>query len=1176
MLKLAKGGCCFNRRYLIVKDGQITYYRDAPHSLNLVSLKSDLSSTPKGQISARLCRFRQIDSNLFTKKTHRYLIEISFISPSKKGKRIFWVFATHSQALCDNWVKSMESEKNFDSSKDEKAKKAQKALEEKIIDEMNKRKMREEAFRKVNEFEKRKQRLKEQRIEEENRKKEVENERKRLHEQQEKKKMEELEINKRKRYEKLLKFSWDYKFQALWSKSLKAASFEDSLTNGIRLFKHLGAFRAKVLEISRLIVNEITLPDHDKRIFPLEESDSYQTYEYQNIVLKLTPRNSRSPDWETLGHEFRANNWLCDLAYSLGKNSSQFPLRVPLMCLVDYRGFRVLATAKVPIEGDRTLIHGPKHDGVYVAEHNLYGPLQEISCKAGLKEHSFEWNARVGPCYVHLTGFCELHRTFGYNELETYVSQSLGTENFASVKTDEYVYMMNLAFIFPVDKFSSSQLDFTKRLRPEFVEKYQERLNPDCFISKHTSIEADNRALVKASQYLQSRQVELLTAGLDSLECFVTDSKSMQQVFHAHGVNLRYMGRVADKSKLTHIKQMIAVECLARSCKVLLFQLLSEFNLDYSKVVDDGDMSARTMSYVPSPLPREDLHKASRQSIHTVFTPSIKKRVHRKTTTSIAFDDPENLFEEILAFNTFTLESYMSSKIADFLNLVFGSKSQSDYFWKQAILTTAWSKFGIDGEIMRKSSVNLNALLFAVCYHCNLRIDFKADLDLNQEDPFNREMVKVVEAKCRSYELAQVECRALADSMRECVEKQKYALALQACELRLRISSALNKENEHGDPLTLTDLGEILTETNELDTAIKKAKESLLQMHPYSISSIRNWCILVKSFLKKNLQVEAIDCFKAALQALEFHYHSFHPLHIKLHQFISEIYLSQKDLQSASSFIKTALASSLKMLGPTHRFTAQIYVDIGKILSFEGRHERVFEYYEKAFNVFSSIYSEKHLVTLACGLLLGECCERLGKYDRAVDLLGLVCKSFDKVIARGVAGKTSNTGKSNQRKNFDVEGIREKQEGLIKAGIKDDLKDLSQKLYSAALIGVKASLKINRAESILFFCDQVIRSSSILQLPNEEISKYCLKNSLEVLMDKLSVKVKSLISKKVFASRPGSTDLKGIMNEIKEFDSLSAFLLYHLNWMQKTSEPESSQHQVLRSTELIRVIFMLN
>lgn len=1067
----------------------------------------------------------------------------------------------------------METEKNFDSSKDEKAKKAQKALEEKIIDEMNKRKMREEAFRKVNEFEKRKQRLKEQRIEEENRKKEVENERKRLHEEQERKRIEEQEINKRKRYEKLLKFSWDYQFQTLWSKTLKAQSFEDSLTNGIRLFKHLGAFRAKVLEISKLLVNEITLPDHDKRIFPLEESDSFQTYEYQNIVLKVTPRNSRSPDWETFAHEFRANNWLSDLVYSSGKNSPNFPLRVPLMCIVDFRGFRILATAKIPIEGDRTLIHGPKSDGVYVAEHNLYSHLQEISQKAGIKEHSFEWNAKVGPCYVHLTGFCELHRTFGYNELETYVNQRLGTDNFNNVKTDENVYMMNLGYIFPVDKSSSSQIDFTKRLRPEFLEQYQERLNPDCFISKHPSVDSDNRAAIKASQYLQSRQLDLLAADLDSLESFVTDSKSLQQAFHTHGVSMRYMGQVAGKSKLTHIKQMISIDCLARSCKVLLFQLLSEFTLEYSKLVDDGDMSARTMSYVPSPLVGEDLQRPARQSIHTVFTPSIKKRIHRKTTTSIGFDDPENLFEEIVAFNTFTLESYMAQKISEFLNLVFARKSQSEYFWKQAILTTAASKFAISGEYLRKSSVNLNALLFAVCFHCNLKIDFKTDLDLSKEDPFTRDMVKVVEAKCKFYEMAQVECRALAGRMLECVEKQKFALALQACELKLRICAALDRENEYGDPETLTELGEILTETNELDTAIKKAKESLLQMHPFSICSIRNWCVLVKAFLKKNLQIEAIDCFKAALEALEFHYHSFHPLHIKLHQFISEIYLGQKDLQSASSFIKTALSSSLKMLGPTHRLTAQIYVDIGKILALEGKYERVFKYYEKAFNVFNSVYADKHLVTLSCALLLGECCERLGRFDRAVELLSLVCKSFLKVIDKRLNGTSKNKKKI---KNFDIKDPKVQDENTLKLDLKDDIKDLSQKLYSASLIGVKASLKINKTEFILFFCDQVIKSSSILQLNNEEISKYCLKNSLEVLIDKLPIKLKSQINKKVVSSKPGAATIKQILTEIKQFDSLSSFLIFHLNWMQKSSDPESSQHQVLRSTELISMIFLLN
>jgi tetratricopeptide (TPR) repeat protein len=1000
VFKLSKGGCCFNRRYLIVKEGTISYYRDPPHSLNLVSIKTQVSTDPKGQISARLCKFQQIDSNIFTKKTHSFLFEISFLSPSRKGKRIFWVFATHSQILCDNWLKALEIEKNFDCSKTENAMKAQKALENKIIDEMNKRKMREEAFKKMNELEKRKQRLKEQMIEEQKRKNEVENERKRLQDEQEKKKLEEIEAQKRKRYEKLLKFSWDYQFQVLWGQTVRSETYEQSMISGIRFFKHLGSFKRKVTEVSRLIINELTLPDHERQFFPLEESESYQIYQYQNICFKLTPRNSRTPDWQLFGHEFRANNWLFDNLYTLAKSIPTLPFRLPPMCLVDFRGFRILAVAMTPLEGDRSLVHGPKSDGVFLVEQNFYSWLKELALKTRLKEHFFEWNSRVGPCYVHLSAFLEFHRTFGYAELENFVNENIGMDE--KVRTEENVYMTQAGYLLPVDLENSGIVDFSKRLRPEFLSIYPERLSSDGFINKHVSSSAENEKLLKAGQFLRTFQIDLLVKDLDSLDLFVIDSRSLTEAFHLKGVNMRYMGKVAEKSRLTHVKQMIFIECLARSCKVLLFQLLSEFNLDYSKVHEQGDLSARTMSYMQSPLIAEDMQKLSRKSIHTVFTPSIKKRLHRKTTTSVAFEDPEGLFEDYLPFNTFTLDSFMYQKVADFFNLVFGNRPESDFFWTRVVIPTATSKYGVDAEKIQKKLINLNALIFSICFHCNISVDFQANLDFTKEKPFNLEMIKMIEAKCNSFEMNNVEYKILANKSGTCLNQKKFALALQACELKMRISVVVDRENELGDFRVLTEIAEVLVETGDIDNATKKAKEALIQIHPFSVTSVRTWCVLVKAFLKKGLQIEALDCFNAALAALNFHYGAFHPLHIKIHVFLGEIYMSLKDFQSADKFLKVALASSLKILGPNHRQTAQIYLALGKVSSFEGDYEKNLEYNEKSYLIFSSEFGNSHLLTLSSELLLAESAEKLGYFDRTLEIARKVCIGFKKATKVGI------------------------------------------------------------------------------------------------------------------------------------------------------------------------------
>lgn len=86
------------------------------------------------------------------------------------------------------------------------------------------------------------------------------------------------------------------------------------------------------------------------------------------MVLRLTVPAYTYHSTKQFGHEFRANEMVSDAFFLLSKKYNEFNFRVCLYCIVDYKGFRILANSMAPLDGDRTLVHGPSTDGIYRAD----------------------------------------------------------------------------------------------------------------------------------------------------------------------------------------------------------------------------------------------------------------------------------------------------------------------------------------------------------------------------------------------------------------------------------------------------------------------------------------------------------------------------------------------------------------------------------------------------------------------------------------------------------------------------------------------------------------------------------------------------------------------------------------------------------------------------------------
>ena len=78
---------------------------------------------------------------------------------------------------------------------------------------------------------------------------------------------------------------------------------------------------------------------------------SYAGVDAAASVRGLPPLERRAvPKWKLYGRQFLSMDVLADVLYMLSKKDAEVKLRVPLSALIDYKGFRCLAVAKVPVK----------------------------------------------------------------------------------------------------------------------------------------------------------------------------------------------------------------------------------------------------------------------------------------------------------------------------------------------------------------------------------------------------------------------------------------------------------------------------------------------------------------------------------------------------------------------------------------------------------------------------------------------------------------------------------------------------------------------------------------------------------------------------------------------------------------------------------------------------------
>ena len=122
-------------------------------------------------------------------------------------------------------------------------------------------------------------------------------------------------------------------------------------------------------------------------------------------------------------------------------------------------------------------------------------------------------------------------------------------------------------------------------------ENNSKKNSQDCFIEiiKNNTFQ-NNPEIEKELSHKFQKNFESLLMALDSLYLVPYNSETLKICFHYYGINLAYLGKIAERSKIPHIRELCLIDMFGRVCKKIIFDFLAQgtfekaTNAFYSKV----------------------------------------------------------------------------------------------------------------------------------------------------------------------------------------------------------------------------------------------------------------------------------------------------------------------------------------------------------------------------------------------------------------------------------------------------------------------------------------------------------------------------------------------------------------------------------------------------------------
>ena len=80
----------------------------------------------------------------------------------------------------------------------------------------------------------------------------------------------------------------------------------------------------------------------------------------------------------------------------------------------------------------------------------------------------------------------------------------------------------------------------------------------------------------QACSHLQKHVLPHFISKLDLMSLKPYNGALLERILHQHGINVRYLGTIAERTQLPHVRELCEVELVARTCKQVLGKYLRE------------------------------------------------------------------------------------------------------------------------------------------------------------------------------------------------------------------------------------------------------------------------------------------------------------------------------------------------------------------------------------------------------------------------------------------------------------------------------------------------------------------------------------------------------------------------------------------------------------------------
>ncbi|KAJ3694660.1 hypothetical protein LUZ60_000037 [Juncus effusus] len=282
------------------------------------------------------------------------------------------------------------------------------------------------------------------------------------------------------------------------------------------------------------------------------------------------------------------------------------------MAIIDYRGFRVVAQSIIPgiLQGDKSesLLYGSVDNGKKICwNESFHAKVVEAGKRLHLKEHEVldgsgnpvklaapveckgivgsddrhylldlmrvtpRDSNYMGPEHRFSVLRPELISSFIESEAPAKKPESKSTEEKAEDNTDD---QSAPAAESPDSTDDLKKSDVKESSKPEIL------FNPNVFTDfklagSSEEIEADEALVKKASSYLTDVVIPKFVEDLIALDIAPMDGQTLTDALHAHGINIRYLGKIAATIKhLPHLWDLFSNEIVARSAKHVIKDVL--------------------------------------------------------------------------------------------------------------------------------------------------------------------------------------------------------------------------------------------------------------------------------------------------------------------------------------------------------------------------------------------------------------------------------------------------------------------------------------------------------------------------------------------------------------------------------------------------------------------------